>query len=84
MDAKGLVKIMTISLFIVVLMNLSSEEFLLRQNPEQFSSTDPLTGKKYRPGLYVKRERILEKLTAPNLFYPLISPDGTEIFPIRS
>ncbi|MDQ3006495.1 MAG: site-specific DNA-methyltransferase [Chloroflexota bacterium] len=54
------------------------------QNLEQFSSVDNSTGKQYRPRSLRKEGKNSRRIDRPNLFYPLISPDGTKIFPIRS
>jgi len=54
------------------------------QNLEQFSSVDSATGKQYRPRSLRKEGKNSRRIDRPNLYYPLIAPDKTKVFPIRA
>jgi adenine-specific DNA-methyltransferase len=54
------------------------------QNVKQFSTIDPITGKRCRLRSLRKEGSNSRRQDRPNLFYPLSAPDGSEVLPIRS
>lgn len=59
------------------------ERIRFEQNISQFSEVDEQTGKRYRRRSLRKEGKNSRRIDRPNLFYPLIAPDGTEVLPIR-
>ncbi len=53
------------------------------QRKGQFNFLDIATGKSYRRRSVRKEGSQSLRSDRPNLFYPLIAPDGTELFPIK-
>jgi len=53
------------------------------QNLEQFTFTDAASGRRYRRRSLRKEGKNSRRVDRPNLFYPLVAPDGTEVLPIR-
>lgn len=53
------------------------------QDDSQFNFTDPATGKRYRRRSLRKEGSNARREDRPNLWYPIIAPDGTQVFPIR-
>jgi adenine-specific DNA-methyltransferase len=66
-----------------------SDEFIpsqqsFDQNARQFSEIDDESGQKFRPRSLRKEGKGSSRSDRPNLWYPIPSPDGTEVYPIRS
>ena len=53
------------------------------QNAAQFNFTDPQNGKKYRRRSIRKEGSHSTRSERPNLWFALLSPDGTEVFPYK-
>lgn len=53
------------------------------QNTAQFNFTDPANGKKYRRRSIRKEGSASLRSDRPNSWFPLIAPDGTEVYPIK-
>ena len=53
------------------------------QNTAQFNFTDPANGKKYRRRSIRKEGSSSLRSDRPNSWFPLIAPDGTEVYPIK-
>jgi adenine-specific DNA-methyltransferase len=54
------------------------------QNKKQFSEIDHNSGQNFRPRSLRKEGKGSRRLDRPNLWYPILSPDGTKVYPIRS
>ncbi len=53
------------------------------QNAAQFNFTDPQNGKKYRRRSIRKEGSHSTRSERPNLWFALLSPDGTEVYPYK-
>lgn len=53
------------------------------QNAAQFNFTDPVNGKKYRRRSIRKEGSASLRSDRPNSWFPLIAPDGTEVYPFK-
>jgi adenine-specific DNA-methyltransferase len=53
------------------------------QDVGQFSFVDSTTGKKYRRRSVRKEGSHSTRSERPNLWFPLFSPDGTEVYPVK-
>ncbi|MCI9305793.1 MAG: site-specific DNA-methyltransferase [Lachnospiraceae bacterium] len=53
------------------------------QNIVQFNFTDPINGKKYRRRSIRKEGSASLRSDRPNSWFPLIAPDGLEIYPVK-
>jgi len=53
------------------------------QNAKQFSFFDETTNQPYRRRSLRKEGKNSRKIDRPNLYYSLIAPDGSEVFPVR-
>ena len=53
------------------------------QNAAQFNFTDPANGKNYRRRSIRKEGSHSTRSERPNLWFPLLSPDGTEVYPVK-
>lgn len=53
------------------------------QNAAQFNFTDPQSGKKYRRRSIRKEGSHSTRSERPNLWFALLSPDGTEVYPYK-
>lgn len=62
----------------------SPSRIQFEQNIKQFTGVDEKSGKKYRPRSLRKEGKNSRRIDRPNLFYPIIAPDGTKVLPIRS
>ncbi len=63
--------------------NTNIRKLSFEQNSKQFSSFDKNTGQFYRARSLRKDGSNSLREDRPNLFYPIISPDGQEVFPIK-
>lgn len=54
------------------------------QNNKQFSEIDPENGEKYRKRSARKEGSNSRREDRPNLYYEIISPDGTSVYPIKA
>lgn len=54
------------------------------QNDKQFSEIDHTNGKRYRRRSARKEGSNSRRQDRPNLYYPITTPDGTLVYPIRS
>ena len=54
-----------------------------QQNTAQFNFVDEATGLRYRRRSVRKEGSHSTRRERPNLFFPLVAPDGSEIFPIK-
>ena len=59
------------------------ERIAAEQNIEQFNFTDITTTQKYRRRSLRKEGKNSRRVDRPNLFYPLLAPDSSNVFPIR-
>ena len=53
------------------------------QNSAQFNFVDPTNGKKYRRRSIRKEGSHSTRSERPNLWFPLLAPDGTEVYPYK-
>ena len=53
------------------------------QNAEQFKFTDPLTGKAYRRRSLRKEGSESLRSDRPSMWYPIVAPDGSQVWPIK-
>lgn len=53
------------------------------QNVAQFNFTDPVNGKKYRRRSIRKEGSHSTRSERPNLWFALLAPDGTEVYPYK-
>ena len=53
------------------------------QNIVQFNFTDPINGKKYRRRSVRKEGSASLRSDRPNSWFPLIAPDGLEVYPVK-
>lgn len=53
------------------------------QNSAQFNFVDPQNGKKYRRRSIRKEGSHSTRIERPNLWFPLVAPDGTEVYPFK-
>ena len=58
-------------------------KWTFEQNKKQFNIKDETTGKNYRRRQWRKEGSNARREDRPNLYYPIIVEDGTEVFPIR-
>jgi adenine-specific DNA-methyltransferase len=71
-----------------ILVYSKSEAFRVRklaavQNEKQFTQFDPVKKKYYRPRTLRKEGSESLRTDRKDMYYPLIAPDGTEVYPIR-
>lgn len=55
---------------------------VMQKTDEVFPKTDVLSGRKYKTQLLRKWGANSRREDRPNLFYPIIAPDGREVFPM--
>ncbi len=53
------------------------------QNAAQFNFTDPANGKKYRRRSIRKEGSASLRSDRPNSWFPLVAPDGKEVYPVK-
>ena len=63
------------------ILSIKRENFI--QNEKQFNLIDNKTGGKYRKRSIRKEGSNSLRTDAPNSFFPLYAPDGTELYPIK-
>lgn len=61
----------------------SPNKLKIEQNDKQFNLFDKKTGKFYRRRSLRKEGSNSRREDRPNLWYPIIAPDGAEVYPIR-
>ncbi len=83
MDAKGFSNSHDYILCYVKSNILSIQREIFEQNESQFNFIDEKTKRKYRRRSIRKEGSNSLRTDAPNSFFPLIAPDGTEVYPIK-
>jgi len=83
MDAKGFSKDHDYVVTYTKVTAQGTERIAAQQDVRQFNFVDALTNRRYRRRSLRKEGKNSRRLDRPNLFYPLIAPDGSEVLPIR-
>lgn len=55
----------------------------VEQNERQFNFVDPVNGKRYRRRSLRKEGSNSLRRDRPNLWYPILAPDGTPVYPVK-